>query len=420
MVQRWLLGGSATAYVNGPLRRMVNNSSNAIFPVGKDGRYGSLYIFGTTSTGSQYYTAEYFNTTPTDNLNFAAPLQLISNNEYWRVTGVAGASANLRLRWDNLSAIIPASALDRQKLRVAQYLPPWTKVGETVTDVSQTQGTVETSTPIAFGGVAQNFTLALEQTASAQITSGNLAECNDGSLFPVTFNVAGDDPLSVVIQVNGVNNRTLTNLSEGNHTINFTYAETVCNSGAGDYTITISSVKDVNNLSGIVLGSGVVLTLYTTPNPIINSTSVMTGSSTNFSITAVSGNTYSWSVSALGSIVGSSMGSTIQVDWGAVTGIATITVTQSNTNCSTVATYDVNVRDWPVITGNFNVCANSTEVYASKEVAGHVYNWSVVGGTITAGAGTYQISVQELPNRWEVLFRGSLREFNNNIPRSDY
>ena len=390
-----VVGGSATAYVNGPLRRMVNNSSNATFPVGKDGRYGSLYIFGTTSTGSQYYTAEYFNTTPTDNLNFAAPLQLISNNEYWRVTGVAGASANLRLRWDNLSAIIPASALDRQKLRVAQYLPPWTKVGEIVTDVSQTQGTVETSTPIAFGGVAQNFTLALEQTASAQITSGNLAECNDGSLFPVTFNVAGDDPLSVVIQVNGVNNRTLTNLSEGNHTINFTYAELFAISGAGDYTITISSVKDVNNLSGIVLGSGVVLTLYTTPNPIISGpTSVMTGSSTNFSITAVSGNTYSWSVSALGSIVGSSTGSTIQVDWGAVTGIATITVTQSNTNCSTVATYDVNVRDWPVITGNFNVCANATEVYASKEVAGHVYNWSVVGGTITAGAGTYQISVQ--------------------------
>lgn len=390
-----VVGGSATAYVNGPLRRMVNNSSNATFPVGKDGRYGSLYIFGTTSTGSQYYTAEYFNTTPTDNLNFAAPLQLISNNEYWRVTGVAGASANLRLRWDNLSAIIPASALDRQKLRVAQYLPPWTKIGETVTDVSQTQGTVETSTPIAFGGVAQNFTLALEQTASAQITSGNLAECNDGSLFPVTFNVAGDDPLSVVIQVNGVNNRTLTNLSEGNHTINFTYAELFAISGAGDYTITISSVKDVNNLSGIVLGSGIVLTLYTTPNPIISGpTAVMTGSSTNFSITAVSGNTYSWSVSALGSIVGSSTGSTIQVDWGAVTGIATITVTQSNTNCSTVATYDVNVRDWPVITGNFNVCANATEVYASKEVAGHVYNWSVVGGTITAGAGTYQISVQ--------------------------
>ncbi|MBN1989253.1 MAG: hypothetical protein JW783_07660 [Bacteroidales bacterium] len=388
-------GGNATAYVNGPLRRMVNNSSNATFPVGKDGRYGNVYIFGTTSSGSQYYTAEYYNTIPTDNLNFAAPLQLISNNEYWRVTGVAGASANLRLRWDNLSAIIPASALDRQKLRVAQYLPPWTKVGETVTDVSQTQGTVETSTPIAFGGVAQNFTLALEQTASAQITSGNLAECNDGSLFPVTFNVAGDDPLSVVIQVNGVNNRTLTNLSEGNHTINFTYAELFAISGAGDYTITISSVKDVNNLSGIVLGSGVVLTLYTTPNPIISGpTSVMTGSSTNFSITAVSGNTYSWSVSALGSIVGSSTGSTIQVDWGAVTGIATITVTQFNTNCSTVATYDVNVRDWPVITGNFNVCANATEVYASKEVAGHVYNWSVVGGTITAGAGTYQISVK--------------------------
>ena len=389
-------GGSTTAYINGPLRRNVNSSSNAVFPVGKDGRYGALEIFGTNTAGTQYWTGEYFNSTPADATNLASPLQLISNNEYWSLQGVNGAETNVRLRWDDQSEIIPAGATEREKLRVAQYLPPWTKVGENVTDVSQTEGTVETVTPISFDGTAQEFTLGLEQTASAEITSGNLSECDDGTTFPVTFNVTGDAPLEVVLQINGANNQVYDNLAEGEHTVEFTYAELYAIAGAGDYTITIASVTDNNGLSGIVMGTGVTLTVLETPAPVINNgpTSVQTESTTTYSVPETSGNTYSWSVSALGTIDDTSS-STINVTWGSTTGTATLTLTESNPNgCSTTITHDVDVRDWPVITGNFDVCAGSEETYSTPQVSGHTYNWAVTGGNITAGLGTDEITVQ--------------------------
>jgi len=386
-------GGSDASYINGPLRRNVNSSSNAIFPVGKDGRYGEMEIFGTNTADTQYWTAEYFNTAPMDQTNMATPLQLISNNEYWSLQGISGAEANVRLRWDDQSAIIPAGATERQKLRVAQYLPPWTIVGETVNDVSQTEGTVETVTPIIFDGSAQGFTLGLEQTASAEITSGNLSACDDGTTFPVTFNVTGDAPLEVVLQINGANNQVYDNLPEGEHTVEFTYADLYAIAGTGDYLITISSVTDYNDFSGIILGSGVTFTLLETPAPVINGpSSVLTGSTTTYSVSETSGNIYDWSVSPLGSIDDPSS-STINVTWGSTTGTATLTLTESNPNCNTTVTYDVDVRDWPVITGNFDVCAGSTETYSTRQVAGHTYNWTVTGGTITAGSGTDEITV---------------------------
>ncbi|MEA2106590.1 MAG: hypothetical protein U9P82_07710, partial [Bacteroidota bacterium] len=378
-------GGSDTSFINGPLRRNVNSSSSAIFPVGKDGRYGLVEIFGTNTSGTQYWVGEYFNATPADATNLASPLQLISNNEYWSLQGVNGAEANVRLRWDNQSAIIPAGAAERQKLRVAQYLPPWTKVGETVSDVSQIEGTVETVTPISFDGTGQDFTLGLEQTASAEITSGDLSACDNGTTFPVTFNVTEDAPLKVVLQINGANNQVYDNLAEGEHIVEFTYADLYAIAGNGEYLITILSVTDDNGLSGIILGSGVTLTLLETPAPVINGpSSVLTGSTTTYSVSETSGNTYAWSVSALGSIDNPSS-SSINVTWGSITGTATLTLIESNPNgCNTTVTYDVDVRDWPVITGNFDVCAGSIETYSTRQMSGHEYDWSVEGGNITA------------------------------------
>ena len=48
----------------------------------------------------------------------------------------------------------------------------------------------------------------------------------------------------------------------------------------------------------------------------------------------------------------------------------------------------------PVVTGSTNVCAAGTMTYNVEEVAGSTYNWTVTGGTITAGQGTPQITVQ--------------------------
>lgn len=48
----------------------------------------------------------------------------------------------------------------------------------------------------------------------------------------------------------------------------------------------------------------------------------------------------------------------------------------------------------PIISGSANICAQTTQTYSVPVVAGNTYQWTVTGGTITAGQGTSQISVQ--------------------------
>jgi hypothetical protein len=397
-----LSGGNESAYVDGPLRKMVQNSGTFTFPVGNDGRYGPVYISGVTSSGNQYWTGQYFNTPPADQLNLTAPLQVISNNEYWEVTGVSGTTTNIRIRWDGDSQLIPTDALGRQKIRIAEYQPPWTIVGSTIVDGGQTSGTVGTSTPVSSSGSAKQFTLGLELTASGQITGTDGGMCNDGSTLPVTFVVAGTPPLQLTYLINGGNQVTLPNLDEGIHVVDFTYEELYMISGAGDYVITIDEVLDGNDLNGVILVGDATLTLYPTPNPVISGpTTVMISTTNNYSVANNPTNTYVWSV--IGTTGGASATltnettSTVTAEWGDTPGTVTLQLVETTSgpnSCSTTIEYVVTVRDWPVIVGNFNVCAYSTEEYYSKAEVGHIYEWTITDGTILSGQGTYIIEVQ--------------------------
>jgi large repetitive protein len=56
----------------------------------------------------------------------------------------------------------------------------------------------------------------------------------------------------------------------------------------------------------------------------------------------------------------------------------------------------VNPLPTPVVTGPTPVCVSvsgATNTYSTPNVAGHTYNWTVAGGTITGGQGTNQITV---------------------------
>jgi len=396
-----LSGGSSTAYIDGPMKKTIRNSSYFNFPVGDDGRYGPVYISGTSSSGSQDWIGQYYNVAPTDNTNLTPPLQLISNNEYWEVTGVSGARSNVRLRWDTDSQIIPATAAEREKIRVAEYQPPWTIVGSTIVDGGQTSGTVGTSTPIGYLGVAKKFTIGLEVLASGQITGIDATVCDDGTLMPVTFAVVGDEPLKLYYLINGANRDSLTNLTADSHIVNFTYDDLYAISGAGDYVITIDEVVDGNGLNGIVLSGDATLSILPTPNPVISgATTVMINATNKYSVGYTSTNTYAWTVASTTGTASATLSDAdscvVSSTWGAGTGTVTLQLVETAPNgCNKTVTYVVTVRDWPVIVGNFNVCANATEVYYSKEVAGHYYGWTVVGGTILdTPPYSYQITVQ--------------------------
>jgi hypothetical protein len=48
----------------------------------------------------------------------------------------------------------------------------------------------------------------------------------------------------------------------------------------------------------------------------------------------------------------------------------------------------------PIISGAANACINGTSVYSVTATAGSTYLWVVTGGTIVAGQGSHQITVQ--------------------------
>jgi hypothetical protein len=71
---------------------------------------------------------------------------------------------------------------------------------------------------------------------------------------------------------------------------------------------------------------------------------------------------------------------------------------QTSGSCGTVTTnavtITVNPLPVPTITGNTPVCATTTNVIYTTESGMSNYVWTIsAGGTITAGQGTYQITV---------------------------
>src|SRR5690606_17465532 len=113
--------------------------------------------------------------------------------------------------------------------------------------------------------------------------------------------------------------------------------------------------------------------------------------------TAATGNNFNWTVNG-GTITAGQGTNSITVTWGSAgAGTVRVTETITATGCATTtANYNVtiNANPTPVISGNNSVCANQTGVvYSTAAAAGRTYNWTVVGGAITSGAGTNSITV---------------------------
>ncbi len=108
-------------------------------------------------------------------------------------------------------------------------------------------------------------------------------------------------------------------------------------------------------------------------------------------------NNFSWTVIG-GSITSANGSSTVVVTWDAV-GPASIQVTETNpvTTCSTTTLptpITINPVPVPAFTGPPAVCAGqSGVVYFTTPMTGHVYNWSVTGGAITAGGSSAAVTV---------------------------
>ncbi|SMO72710.1 hypothetical protein SAMN06265379_1061, partial [Saccharicrinis carchari] len=115
-----VVGGSTSSYVEGPLRKKINNLQSFTFPVGDNTRYGQIGVSVAPLSGG-IWEATYHSTNPGndgfDPNALSGLLKYVSHNEYWQIKAPnKNCSANMSLRWDDASGVIPDL-----NFRVAQW-----------------------------------------------------------------------------------------------------------------------------------------------------------------------------------------------------------------------------------------------------------------------------------------------------------
>lgn len=239
-----------------------------------------------------------------------------------------------------------------------------------------------------------NFTAATQKGVTINalptpVIVGAIDVCSGttGSIFSVT-NVAGH---TYSWSVTGGA------ITAGNGTNSITVTWNVVGSGTVDVTETITATGCSK------AASQKAITINPLPTPIITGSSTVCANETNsiYSTTSIVGHTYNWSV--VDGVVTAGMGTnSITVTWGTTSsGTINLTETITSTGCSTTTQKVVTINELPtpVISGTTTVCANefgtifSVPSLGPPFMSGHSYIWTVVGGTVTAGAGTNAITV---------------------------
>ena len=171
---------------------------------------------------------------------------------------------------------------------------------------------------------------------------------------------------------NGTNSVTILWTSPGNYNVTAQLATGYCNTTAS------ANVSVVARKQESITGNA----------------SVCQGSNEAYSIPAVQ-QSYLWSLSHGGTIIGGTNGNSVNVNWASAGPDTLMVIYNDNNGCPDTAYFAVNVApaDVPVISGDTVACYGSIMNYTYIPVSGVSYIWETVGGVITAGQGTSTVSV---------------------------
>jgi hypothetical protein len=408
-----VIGGGLSSFIKGPLRKNISNGSYFNFPVGKDARYGNIYVNSVVPSG--IVEAEFYNSNPGISgmavSNKVLPIDTVTVSKYWRINTSSSTQGNVRISWDATdiaSGFIPASLSARNKLRIVRWNgSAWQNEGNLIKDADKT---IQTSTPIIMNG-NNYFGLGIESLPTATLTAGSVSICNDGASASLQIDLTGNPPWAIKYKVNGANETTISNIASTPYFLVVSNATVPLNSGAGNYTFTLSQVTDATGATGIKdFTNSYKVTLYESPSPVISGNKTVPGGQVAiYSTPNVAGHTYVWTVVGQTSFTGQNTNQ-ITVTWGAgpvgsVQVKETITVGGCN---KTTALYSVSITDIPnpLISGNNVACAGATESYSTPDVSTHGYSWTVTGGNIISGQNTHSISVE-----WTTSGSGSVRVY---------
>ncbi|QSE96723.1 PKD-like domain-containing protein [Fulvivirga lutea] len=206
----------------------------------------------------------------------------------------------------------------------------------------------------------------------------------------------------------------------GGDTYNWTVVGGTITAGAGTNSITVTwntagagsvSVVQTTTATGCFGSASQAVTVNAIPSPTVSGDNDVCDGNVAVYTTQAGQSNYVWSVSAGGTITSGGTGTdnTATVTWSTV-GAQSVSVNYDNASgCDALSatTYNVTVNPNPVpsITPSATtVCVGDAgTTYSVPAVGGDTYNWTVVGGTITAGAGTDEITVT-----WNTAGAGSV------------
>lgn len=148
-----------------------------------------------------------------------------------------------------------------------------------------------------------------------------------------------------------------------------------------------------------ITGPGVVCATDLTDTPPTNNIVTYTTSNPG-------GVTFQWTVSANGTISGSSTATSVNVQWAnqtsaPTTGTITVVHTSVPYGCTSTMSLNVTINPLPTpdIVGSLEVCQGTTHAYRTNSVLGNTYSWTVTGGNIIrTGQGTSNVTVE-----WSVV-----------------
>ncbi len=394
------------SFIDGPMQKLIGSYDSYDFPVGDNGRKGVVRLFNTETPISSFWEAEYFNENPSlsgmNGNSVVYPVKTVSDNEYWRVKSYGNNKTGVRIRWDQYSAIVPNNISDRQsKISIGLWNgSAWESAGRLIIDNGVNNGYVGTSSGQDLG--EKFFTLCLDELPTVSLTGSNASVCNDGSTITLQLDFTGMAPFNFKYTINGTVERVVNMINTTEYILNIPIADLHSISGNGNYDIKISDVWDASGEHAIKdLSKVVTIEVKDTPTVSISGktdayydeTGVLYGSGSSTS----PGNTYSWEV--VGGTVTNGVGThEIMVTWGNP-GIPTASVKLTQTSlsgCSVSETFNVNLTELPTpnVSGAIESCIDKTETYSSEDKTGHIYNWTVAGGTIISGNGTHSVQIK--------------------------
>jgi hypothetical protein len=356
-----LSGANSSRYIQGPLRKQINNGDTYTFEVGDTSRYGILEISNTSPTSSEYWEVQYYDNNP-DNYGYDTsqvidPLIQVSGNEFWRVQGPAGATADVEIRWDDES-VLPAM-VDRDSLHIAKWRSDrWKDVGNIVTDNGLNNGYVKTDAPEEVDGDSI-FTLASAQTlpkATAAFLTTDTSVCKNGAIA-LRIKVTGEPDITFTINKGASHFGTYTVTNGGDTTIVISNNATASDAA----TYAIDSVGDMYG-QGIVYGDSVTVTVQSPPSPVIELGDTVTCQNTThiYRVPDNSDYYYSWSVPN-GNMISGSNSHQVQVEWqnnGMQRLVDVTTGLSALPGCETTVDTAVNVYETP----DPNVTASPTAI----------------------------------------------------------